>query len=252
MVAVSTETRLPPLPVLPLSLTVRVSVALAPGVSVVVDVAHRAGRVGVEQVVDLRHGAGDGHRRRAAVRHHRTAGPGGDGEGALGDGEGHGHRRRAGIGVADGEAVVLQADGGLLGRRVAHRRDGRHRRVVHGRDGDGGGVDGDEAAAAAGVAVVVDGQGQRGGGTGRVRRVDVAHRAGGIGVEQVVDLGDGAGDGHRRRAAVGHHGAAGAGGDGERALGDGQGHRHRDDPASASLMARPLFFRLTRTCSVAA
>ena len=52
--------------------------------------------------------------------------------------------------------VFFRRERRLLGRRVARRRDRRHRSVVDGGDVDGRGVAGDQVAAGAGVAVVVD------------------------------------------------------------------------------------------------
>ena len=49
----------------------------------------------------------------------------------------------------------------LLGGSVARRDDGRGRRVVNGRDVDGGGVVAGQRAAGAGVAQVAGGQRQR-------------------------------------------------------------------------------------------
>ena len=83
---------------------------------------------------------------------------------------------------------------------VARRRDGRHRRVVDGRDVDGRRRRRHEDAAGAGVAVVVDRQRQRRASPTACRccrrSVTVLR---GVGVQQRVDLRHGAGDGHRRR-----------------------------------------------------
>ena len=179
------------------------------GIAVVVDRQRQGGRgariVGVvdivdrvEDRVDLRQCACDGHRlasivldRHAASRHRQRS---------------FGHRQRRRLGAAAAVDIAHRYTGEvqalLLGRAVARRRDRRHRRVVHRREVDGRRVTARQRPAGAGIAVVVDRQRQRRARRRRVGVIDIADRAGAIGVEQRVDLHNRAGDRHRRCAAA--------------------------------------------------
>ena len=125
-----------------------------------VDVADRAGAVGVEQRVDLRQRARDGHRlvplpltTAPLVPAVTVSVP------SVTDSVTVSTAAEASTSLTDSAVLEVQAD--LLGRAVARRRDRRHRRVVHRRDVDGRRVAAGQRAAGAGVAVVVDRQRQR-------------------------------------------------------------------------------------------
>ena len=128
------------------------------------------------------------------------------------------------VDVADRKPVVLQVETDVLGHRIARRRDRRERRIVDLGDVEDGGVGGRKIAAA-GIAVIVDGERQARGRARIVVVLDVAHRRGGVRVQQRIDLRERAGDRHRSRAAVRDGGAARPRRNVEDAVADRERHR---------------------------
>src|SRR6185312_16087112 len=191
-----------------------------------IEVPGRREHQAVEGGVDVGEGAGDGDRA-GAVAADGEAGGAREGQQAVGGGERDLDVGAAGIDIGDGDGVAV---GAREGERavLAHGLSGGyriHRRIVHGVDGDGDGVDVAERAAGARVAEVAGGDREVG------RTVEVPSRLEHQAVEGGVDVGQRAGDGDRA-GAVAADGEAGGAGERQHTIRDGQ----RDlDTARASI-----------------